>query len=174
MRETLMISALAKRTGVPSKTLRYWEGRGLLPRASRTHTGYRMFDSESVRYVRFIRKAKAIGLTLSEMNELLRLARSGKCPCPEVLRWTDGKVKTLEQEIKSFSALLRRLKRIQRQWLQSTCPEDQCGDVCTLIDGLPEFNLSKGGKPHAKILDDHCNCADGPGGDSRTSRGRDR
>ncbi|MGH9342974.1 MAG: MerR family DNA-binding transcriptional regulator, partial [Terriglobia bacterium] len=46
MRETLTVTALAKRTGVSSKTIRYWESLGLLPRAARTHTGYRLFDPE--------------------------------------------------------------------------------------------------------------------------------
>lgn len=170
MRETLTVSALAKRTGVSPKTIRYWESLGLLPRAARTHTGYRVFDQESIRYAKFIRKAKDIGLTLAEMREVLRLARTGQCPCPEVLHWTGEKVKTLEEQIKTLSALLGRLKRIQRQWPQSTCTDDQCGDVCTLIDGLPEF--TKGGNSHAKILANHhhspdgscCDCGSGSGG----------
>jgi MerR family copper efflux transcriptional regulator len=169
MHETLTVSALAKRAGVSSKTIRYWESLGLLPRAPRTHTGYRMFDQESVRYAGFICNAKTIGLTLAEMREVLRLARTGRCPCPEVLRWTDQKVKTLEDQIKSLSALLRRLKRIQRLWTQSKCSEDQCGDVCTLIDGLPEF--TKGGMPHAKILAGHQRSVDGFCCDCRTGSG---
>jgi MerR family regulatory protein len=46
MGQALSISALAKSTGVTSKTLRYWERVGLLPRANRTHTGYRIFAPE--------------------------------------------------------------------------------------------------------------------------------
>ncbi|HET6200943.1 MAG TPA: MerR family DNA-binding transcriptional regulator, partial [Candidatus Acidoferrales bacterium] len=67
MRDALTISAFAKRSGVPSKTIRYWEGLGLLPKAARSHTGYRVFDPAALRYVSFVQKSKAIGLTLAEM-----------------------------------------------------------------------------------------------------------
>ena len=167
MHEALTISALAKRTGVSSKTIRYWESLGLLPRAVRTHTGYRMFDPESVRYAGFIQKAKAIGLTLAEMGEVLRLARGGRCPCPEVVQYTERKVKVIEEQIRSLSVLLRRLKRVHREWKRTPCPEERCGDVCSLIEGLPEFQSSKGVKPHAKILVSHCGGGDDPCCDGR-------
>lgn len=152
MRETLAISALAKRAGVTSKTLRYWESLGLLPRATRSHTGYRLFDPESLRYVAFIQKSKAIGLTLAEMREILRLARNGQCPCPEVIEWTERRIRSLKDQIESLSALLHRLKRIRRQWSEASCPPDQCGDVCRLIEELPEAKPLKGGIPDAKAL----------------------
>ncbi|MGH9433315.1 MAG: MerR family DNA-binding transcriptional regulator [Terriglobia bacterium] len=152
MRQTLTISALAERAGVSSKTLRYWESRGLLPRAARSHTGYRLFDHGSLRYVAFIQKSKAIGLTLAEMREILRLARSGHCPCPEVIDWTERKIGSLEEQIGSLSALLHRLKRIRRQWSQAPCPPGECGDVCRLIAELPEAKSVKGGKPDAKTM----------------------
>jgi hypothetical protein len=65
MRQALSISALARSTGVTSKTLRHWERVGLLPKAARTHTGYRIFAPEVMRYIDFILKAKTVGLTLS-------------------------------------------------------------------------------------------------------------
>ncbi|MGB6821632.1 MAG: MerR family transcriptional regulator [Candidatus Acidiferrales bacterium] len=100
MRDALTISAFAKRSGVPSKTIRYWEGLGLLPKAARSHTGYRVFDPAALRYVSFVQKSKAIGLTLAEMQEVLHLARSGRCPCPEVFGWTQAKAKSVAQQIR--------------------------------------------------------------------------
>jgi len=61
MRQALR--ALAKSAGVTSKTLRYWERVGLLPKAARTHTGYRLFAPEVIHYIDFILKAKSVGLT---------------------------------------------------------------------------------------------------------------
>lgn len=78
MHDALTISVFAKRSGVPSKTIRYWEGLGLLPKAARSHTGYRVFDPAALRYVSFVQKSKAIGLTLAEMQEVLHLTRSGR------------------------------------------------------------------------------------------------
>lgn len=160
MRDTLTISALAKHSGLPSKTIRYWEGLGLLPRAARSHTGYRVFDSESLRYVAFIRKSKAIGLTLAEMLEILRLTRSGQCPCPEVVRWTAARAKSIEEQIRELSVLLLRLKRIRRQWSRESCSRGECGQICHLVAELPECTSYRGGKNAKSLVDPDC-CRDG-------------
>ncbi|HKF51273.1 MAG TPA: MerR family transcriptional regulator [Candidatus Acidoferrales bacterium] len=149
MRDALTISAFAKRSGVPSKTIRYWEGLGLLPKAARSHTGYRVFDPSALRYVAFVQKSKAIGLTLAEMQEVLHLARAGRCPCPEVFDWTQAKAKSVAEQIRELSALLKRLKRIEREWKRCSCEGDNCGQVCSLIAGLPECK-SAGGKSNGK------------------------
>ncbi len=159
MPDALTISAFAKRSGVPSKTIRYWEGLGLLPRAARSHTGYRVFDPDALRYVAFIQKSKAIGLTLAEMQELLHLARAGHCPCPEVVGWTQARAKSLTEQIRELSALLLRLKRIQREWKRCSCSSgdrEDCGQVCGLIADLPECK-SLGGKNNAKDKN-HAEC----------------
>lgn len=160
MRETLTISALAKRSRVPSKTLRYWESLGLLPKAERSHTGYRVFDSESLRYVSFIRKSKAIGLTLAEMREILRLARTGRCPCPEVVHWTQAKEKSIAEQVRELSVLLRRLKRIRAEWSRESCSRGKCGEICYLVEELPECKSWEGGKHNAKNLA-HSDCCNG-------------
>lgn len=156
MPDALTISAFAKRSGVPSKTIRYWEGLGLLPKAARSHTGYRVFDPAALRYVAFVRKSKAIGLTLAEMQEILHLARIGRCPCPEVFGWTQTKAKSVTEQIRELSALLKRLKRIEREWKRCSCKGDSCGEVCSLIAGLPEYKSSAGGKNNAKTLVNSC------------------
>lgn len=155
MRDALTISAFAKRSGVPSKTIRYWEGLGLLPKAARSHTGYRVFDPAALRYVSFVQKSKAIGLTLAEMQEILHLARIGRCPCPEVFGWTQAKAKAVAEQIRELSALLKRLKRIEREWKRCSCEGGRCGEVCRLIAGLPECK-SAGGKSNAKNLVENC------------------
>ena len=161
MHDALTISAFAKRSGVPSKTIRYWEGLGLLPRAARSHTGYRVFDSESLRYVAFIRKSKAIGLTLAEMLEILRLTRSGHCPCPEVVRWTAARAQSIEEQIRELSVLLLRLKRIRQQWSRESCSRGKCGQICHLVEELPECKSWEGGKHNAKDLVGSGRCRDG-------------
>ncbi|MGH9684695.1 MAG: MerR family DNA-binding transcriptional regulator [Candidatus Acidiferrales bacterium] len=171
MREAFTITALAKQSGVPTKTLRYWESLGLLPRAARTHTGYRIFAFESFRYIAFIRKSKSIGLTLAEMRELLRLTRTGHCPCPEVVNWTTEKTKSLEAEIRSLSLLLRRLKRIRGRWSKDSCGRGKCDDVCYLIAELPECKSLEGGKRYAKALAHSDCCRGNPCGERVASAG---
>jgi DNA-binding transcriptional MerR regulator len=141
MTEALTVSVLAKRTGVPSRTIRYWEKRGLLPKAERSHTGYRFFGAEGVQYVEFIRKAKGIGLTLSEIRTALALSRAGRNPCPEVARWVVQKAEAVDQQIRLLRQLQARLQKLSRDW--SGRSGRNCyrpAELCCLIEGLQIVN----------------------------------
>ena len=74
---TITIGAAAKAAGVPIDTVRYYEREGLLSRAQRTASGYRLFGPADVERLRFIRQAKALGFTLEDITELLRLQDGG-------------------------------------------------------------------------------------------------
>ncbi len=152
MRKALSVSALAKSAGVTTKTLRYWEGIGLLPRAERTHTGYRVFAPEVMRYIEFIQKAKTVGLTLSEMKRAIELAERGENPCPELMQWLDARDKVLEQQIHSLRALRQRLRSFRD--LCSTNDVSGCArekELCCLIEDLLNSRLRKG-NDHEKTV----------------------
>lgn len=68
------IGQLARDAGVPIDTVRYYERNGLLPPPPRRVSGYRDYPPDAVPRLRFIRRAKAIGFTLSEIRELLTLS----------------------------------------------------------------------------------------------------
>lgn len=145
MEQALTISALARRAGVTSKTLRYWERVGLLPKAKRTHTGYRVFSPEAIHYTDFILKAKSVGLTLSEMKRVIVLSHNGRNPCPQVVKWIEEKDRALEQQIHSLRALQRRLRRFGRMCSTSsvtTCVRED--ELCCLIEDLPKPKFVKG------------------------------
>ncbi len=147
----LSIMALARRTGVSSKTLRYWESRGLLPRASRTRAGYRLFPPQAEPMVRFILRARTLGLTLAEMAELLALARAGRCPCPQVIAWTEQRIARLGVLLATLQQMRRRLIRLRRQWGRCGC-SSRCTDRwCELIASLPEFRSQRGGSDEAVV-----------------------
>jgi DNA-binding transcriptional MerR regulator len=95
----------ARRAGVNAATLRYYERRGLLPAPARTPSGHRQYDDDAVRFLRAIKEAQAIGFTLAEIEEYLRVARSG--PASEALR-TRAAAKI--DEIDARLAGLRRMR----------------------------------------------------------------
>ncbi|MHB1544023.1 MAG: MerR family transcriptional regulator [Gammaproteobacteria bacterium] len=70
----LKIGEVAKRTGVRVDTIRYYERAGLLPEPARRPSGYRTYDAEAIRRLRFIRRAKALGFSLAEISELLTIS----------------------------------------------------------------------------------------------------
>jgi DNA-binding transcriptional MerR regulator len=76
----------ARRADVNVETLRYYERRGLLPEPARSANGHRRYDEEAVRFLRAIKEAQAIGFTLTEIEEYLRVVRRGRMPAPQALR----------------------------------------------------------------------------------------
>ncbi|MDQ3689395.1 MAG: MerR family transcriptional regulator [Chloroflexota bacterium] len=84
---TLTISQLAHRSGVPITTLRYYEKVGVLPAAPRTAGGYRAYDEAALARMEFVQRAKAAGVTLEEVADLVRLWDEDECaPVHERLR----------------------------------------------------------------------------------------
>jgi len=77
---------VAERAGVNVETLRYYERRGLLPEPPRTPRGHRAYDEETVRFVRAIKEAQALGFTLAEIEEYLRVAARGRATASAALR----------------------------------------------------------------------------------------
>jgi DNA-binding transcriptional MerR regulator len=76
---SLKVGAVAKAAGVGVQTLHYYERLGLLPKPERSAGNYRLYSSEAVRRVRFIKKAQAVGLTLEETKQILDLEGSRAC-----------------------------------------------------------------------------------------------
>ena len=70
---TLTIGQVAKEAGIGVESIRFYEREGLLERPDRRPSGYRQFDPEAVRRLRFIKQAQRLGFTLREMRERLSL-----------------------------------------------------------------------------------------------------
>ena len=71
--QTMRIGAVAPRADVNIQTVRYYERRGLLPKPPRTESNYRLYSEDSVRRVRFVKRAQELGFSLKEIKELLAL-----------------------------------------------------------------------------------------------------
>lgn len=99
----MRIGELAARTGVPTKTLRFWEDEGLLPPPPRDMSGYRDYGPEAFELVGFIRASQATGLSLAEIREVVTFWRRGEVPCRYVLE-------LLEERERSYSARIRELE----------------------------------------------------------------
>ena len=81
----MKVGEVARRSGVNVETLRYYERRGLLPPPDREPSGHRRYDEDTVRFLRAIKEAQAVGFTLTEIGEYLRAARRSEKPS-ETLR----------------------------------------------------------------------------------------
>ena len=103
------IGQLATMTGIPARTIRFYEQSGLLPAPARTPAGYRDYDDSAVGRLRFIRAAQSLDLTLAEIAEVLRIRDSGGPPCGYVTELLTGHLERVERRIAELTALRNEL-----------------------------------------------------------------
>lgn len=113
--KALLIGELAERSGVPPKTLRYYEDIAVLPPAGRTAAGYRVYDDDAFQRLAFIRSAQAAGLSLAEIRDVIRLREHGVAPCSHVVDLIDNKRARVASQIAELQLLQAELDRI-REW----------------------------------------------------------
>src|SRR2546428_12209694 len=80
----IAIGALSKHTGTNIETIRYYERVGLLPAPARSSGGYRLYRTEHLKRLNFVRRARALGFSIGEVRTLLRLADERERPGGEV------------------------------------------------------------------------------------------
>lgn len=104
------IGTVARRAGVPIKTIRYYEQIGLLARPGRTASGYRVYGPEILDRLQFVKKAQTLGLRLRDIREIVDLADRGRCPCGHVQRLLKARLGELGEKMAAMRTLEYRLK----------------------------------------------------------------
>lgn len=132
----ITIGQLARRAGSDVETIRYYERRGLLPPPPRAGNGYRRYPPDAVGQLRFIRRAKTLGFTLAEIQELLSLRRTGQ---------DRAAVKQLARDrLADLDARLADLQRMRNALadLDRRCSGEGPVTGCPIIDALNEDDSS--------------------------------
>jgi DNA-binding transcriptional MerR regulator len=127
----MMIRELAAQTGVPAKTIRYYESIGLLPRPKRATNNYRQYAAVDIERLRFIASLRSLGFSLDDVAELLAARDRGIAPCQRVL-----------------DAIVNRLSEIERR----------IADLLTLRDSLQQLHSEGAMLPLDDVRGEHCVC----------------
>ena len=136
----MKIGEVAERSGVPAKTIRFWEEQRLLAAPARTAAGYRDYDPPIVERLAFIRHAQAAGLTLEAIRQILEIRDGGQPPC---VHMTD----LIAQRLAEVEARLAELTRTRDQLVVLAAraaeqdPAD-CRGYCSIIAGLTLHRMS--------------------------------
>lgn len=131
MDTTRTIGALARDAGVHVETVRYYEQRGLLKRP-RSARGWRRYDEESLRVLRFVKRAQQLGFSLDEVLELLALRASKSTrTCVRVRTAAEAKLADVEAKIRDLEAIRRTL-----QQLAQACPSEGSAEACPILGSL--------------------------------------
>ena len=122
----MKIGTLADRSGLPVKTLRYYEDLGLLPAVGRSEGGYRLFAEESLRRLEFIRRLKSLGLTLDDIAECLAVHDAGGLPCGDIQRQLQRQLQRqidlVDKRLQELRLFRRELQSLLQNWQSDPAP----------------------------------------------------
>jgi MerR family Zn(II)-responsive transcriptional regulator of zntA len=138
MKEPAMhtIGKLALAAGVSSDTIRHYEKEGLLAAARKTGAGYRLYDEQALRRLRFIRQAQQCGFSLAEIRELLTLKNSDAACCKDVRSVAIGKKLQLEHKIKALQVMSQALTELIAICNDEAKPLDECPILAALESSM--------------------------------------
>lgn len=128
----MLTNEVAKQTGVNIETLRFYERKGLLKPPKRLPSGYRKYDDEAVRTVRFIKRAQALGFTLSEISELLRLSAHKQTGCADTQTLGKQKINEIDAKIQDLMTMRGALEQ-----LLGACHEHHT-QTCPFLDAVEQ------------------------------------
>lgn len=130
--DAITVGVAAARTGLSRKAVRLYERRGLLPRAQRTDSGYRLFTEADLDVLHFVRRARTLGLTLDEIKDVLDLQRGGEQPCDRVTDLLDEHLAEIDRRVADLRRLRRCLAGARRAADTARC-RGRTAAVCEII-----------------------------------------
>ncbi len=131
------VAALAE---VSTDTLRYYEKEGLITPASKTAVGYRLYNDDALRRIRFIKHAQRCGFTLSDILELLTLKHADGACCEDVLSLAVEKKLQIMQKLGALQAMSHSLDHLIQSCDGGAEPADDCPILGALENSLQEVS----------------------------------
>jgi DNA-binding transcriptional MerR regulator len=144
--QTLKIGEVAKASGVGIETLRFYEKSGLLDQPSRTESGYRLYDTEVLDRLDFIKRAQILGFSLDEIKRVIADRPAGQSPCAEVREIVRSRLVDLDERMREMKRYRRELASALAEWDEKG---DVSGHVCGLIEGS---HIGHGINPRSRDL----------------------
>jgi len=136
--------SLAKAAGASADTIRHYERIGVLPRAARTSSGYRIYPESALERVRVIQSALRIGFSLAELADVLKTRDAGGAPCGRVYEMAQQKLRQVAMDIQTLRRTEKYLKQVLSDWEERM--RRSSGGRSELLHSLPDGVNPHGGK----------------------------
>lgn len=129
----MRIGEAASAVGLTSKTIRFYEDRGLLPPAERSANGYRDYGPDTISRLEFIRRCQSAGLTLAQIQGILHVRDSGTTPCTRVRDILGQQLIDLDKTIAELTALRASVAEHFRTIDAADPSNCDAGQICSYI-----------------------------------------
>lgn len=137
MEKTLLIKELAKKLELTPKAIRFYEEQGLIPNVKRTDNNYRFYDNDDYKKLSFIKKARALGMSVNEIREIFEIRENGSMPCCHVVAMLEKHKLDVQKKIKDLSEFENQLTKTINLF-QANMDIGKNGKICGLIENLFE------------------------------------
>jgi MerR family copper efflux transcriptional regulator len=127
----LTTGEVAKAAQIGVETVRFYERQGLIAEPPRRRSGYRQYPPDTVRRLRFIRRAKELGFTLNEIGELLDLRVDPTKSCADLRALAGAKIADLEAKMRDLARIQAALEQVSR-----ACRGKGPTSGCPILDAL--------------------------------------
>lgn len=124
------IGKAAGASGVPAKTIRYYESIGIIPRATRSDAGYRHYSDAEIHTLRFIKRARSLGFSIDQISELLALWHNKRRSSATIKAVVLKQVAALDAKAIELMAMSRTLKHLADNCSGDNRPE------CPILDDI--------------------------------------
>lgn len=127
----MTIGELARVSAVGVETVRFYERKKLIAQPKRPRAGFRLYDDETARRIRFIRRAQELGFTLAEISQLLKLRIDPRRSCADVKGEAETKIADIDEKIASLRVMRKALVEITE-----SCSGEGPTSVCPILDAI--------------------------------------
>lgn len=134
----MQVSQIARRAEVSADTVRFYCKQGLLQPRRDPDNGYQLFELADLKRLRFIRQARALGFSLGEINDILKLSDSRHSPCPMVRELFERKLTDVERQLAELIAQRDRMRRALDHWESMPDGTPDGHSICHLIEHWEE------------------------------------
>lgn len=132
----MYVTELAKQAGVSADTVRYYSKIGMLKPTRNADNGYQLYGVTDLRRLRFVRAAKNLGYTLSDIRAMFADAEHGDSPCPRVRAVIEQRIQETEARLAELTALHAKMKHALEVWAELPDSQPTGDSVCALIESL--------------------------------------
>ncbi|MDP8958113.1 MAG: heavy metal-responsive transcriptional regulator [Actinomycetota bacterium] len=131
----MKIGEVARKVGLATSAIRFYEEAGLLPEPERTPSGYRSYHPSVIDRLAFIRAGQAVGLTLSELHDVLQIRDRGEAPCRHVAELIGNRIREIDERIGDLRLLRKDLAALAETAAHFDPAECTPESVCKILKG---------------------------------------
>ena len=132
----MTVAELARRAGVTPDTVRHYTRNGLLTPIRDASNGYRNYCADDLARMVFIRKARSLGFSLSDIGDILTESKQGHSPCPQVRKVMDERLQETRRRLADMAKLQKRMEHAVALWANMPDGMPDGHDVCHLIEKI--------------------------------------